>query len=92
MKNGDKPAYPTEGISDDNGKFLGAQTSNTTGVFGGLTKRERFAMAAMQALLSSIPTQKELQGDARYDGDNFMTVVALNSIEFADALLKQLES
>lgn len=57
-----------------------------------LTKREMFAMAAMQGILSSYEVQKDLQDDARFTGGNFANVVALNAIEFADALLKQLES
>jgi hypothetical protein len=57
----------------------------------GLTKREVFAKAAMQALLSSIDTQRHMQEDERYTGNNFKEVVAVNAIEFADELLRQLE-
>jgi hypothetical protein len=53
----------------------------------------QFAMAAMHGLLSDVGTQREIKDkDGRFKGYNFSTVVALNAIEFADELLKQLES
>lgn len=48
---------------------------------GGLTKRELFAAMAMQATLSRNP------GEVRFTADS----VAVASIEYADALLAELE-
>jgi hypothetical protein len=41
IKNGDLPAMPTQVNGGD--------------LYGGLTKREQFAMAAMQSLIASLP-------------------------------------
>lgn len=66
-------------------------------VNAGLTKRELFAMAAMQGLLANYEAQRNIcNSDPRYkaqpDGQfNFAAVVAVNSTEFADALLEALE-
>lgn len=62
------------------------------GPYCGLTKRELFAAMAMQGLLSDVETQRQMQQDPRYNKKNFNEVVAMNAIEFADALLKHLES
>lgn len=72
IKNGESPAMP-----------LDYQHHNTRGDYvkkslSGLTKREKFAMAAMQGFLSS--------------GVNWgVTHIAEASVSQADALLKQLE-
>jgi hypothetical protein len=68
MKNGDKPAHPT-----------GHSQSGT-----GLTKREMFAMAAMQGLLSAC--------NGTGHGSQDMSHIAEMSVQFSDELLKQLES
>jgi hypothetical protein len=63
----------------------------------GLTKRERFAMAAMQGMLSCWESQQKIcNDDPRYqqktDGQfNFSEVLAMNAVEFADALLERLK-
>lgn len=56
----------------------------------GLSKREAFASMAMKGLLSCYQAQQDTQSDPRYNGENFKEVVALNSVEFADALLAEL--
>ena len=64
----------------------------------GMTKRDRFAMAAMQGLLSCWQAQQKIcDTDPRYqqkpDGQyNFADVVATNAVEFADALLERLKT
>lgn len=68
MENADKKAYPQNNT---------ALTSAPE--YGGLTKRERFAMAAMQGILA---------GDVEQQFDSTQVDVA---VEFADALLKELE-
>ncbi len=76
MKNADKPAYPRSGYEHSNLAYNARYYHED-----GLTKREMFAMAAMQALLQSHPDQihNEYQGVA-------------TAIKWADELLKQLES
>ena len=78
MKNAEQPAYPiSKDIIDGCGE--------TTSPFG-LTKREYFAAMAMQGILSG--NYPALYGNAD------MAVpeqVAIDSINYADELLKQLE-
>lgn len=77
MENKDRSAFPA--------------INNETAFYApGLTKREYFAGLAMQGLLANYEAQKDMQGDPRYDGNNFSQVVAINSLEFADALLSEL--
>jgi hypothetical protein len=58
----------------------------------GLSKRELIAAMAMQGLLSCYDAQVDMQhSDPRYNGHNFKEVVAVNAVEFTDALLKELE-
>ena len=45
---GNDPASPTE-VAYVDGVLCGIQTGNSSGISIGLTKREQFAMAAMQA-------------------------------------------
>ena len=54
-------------------------------IFYGLTKREAFAMAAMQNILTQYNPFE--QGD--FDSSNYEEV-AINSVGLADALLKEL--
>ena len=83
MKNSDTPANPTTYMDQTNG--CGELYSDNAG----LTKREAFAMAAMQGLLAS-----------KYYGEfcdksgviNETDAIALVSVNHADALLKQLEA
>lgn len=85
MSNGDKPAYPVS-ITEHTGFSPTHEKIYTTNVDGGLTKREMFAMAAMQGLLS---------GHSEYFHGNgpvmIPEMVAKHAVEYADALLKQLE-
>jgi hypothetical protein len=80
MKNADKPAYPS--VKPD---LLDKGLS-------GLTKREMFAMAAMQGLCSNAFFFQQL---GKYEDKAGSEVVdpfiASRSIEIADELLKQLE-
>jgi hypothetical protein len=68
MSNGNDPAYPVE-------KFMGAQYSTERRY--GLTKREVFAMAAMQAYIT------------RINGAD-LSAVARDSVLAADCLLREL--
>lgn len=56
----------------------------------GLIKREYFAAKMMQALLSDVEVGRWLQTDPRYNNTNFKEVVAINAVEFADALINEL--
>ena len=79
MKNADRTAMPNRSQSPDN-------------VVGGLTKREMFAMHAMQGILSN--SGGVIQGNNR-SGTGWCNSNAQDlakwSIECADALLKELE-
>jgi len=74
FKNGQSPASPTSFESEELG----------------LTKREAFAMAAMQGLMAnSFLTDKltdPIAGDVDVD-----TILAVSAVNQADALLKELE-
>ena len=68
MKNGDMPAMPIE---------INGFGQYAPEVYGGLTKREMFAMAAMQGLLAD---------------SNVQTISAVNmAVECADLLLRKLD-
>lgn len=61
------------------------------GAFGGTTNytlRDYFAAKAMQAMCTS---ELVARRDSRYDETNWDEVVAANSYEFADAMLKERE-
>jgi len=75
MNNGDKPASP----SDFN--FTNQLGKNVHEMNTGLTKREIFAMAAMQGLISC---------DNEYTPHNWEVRIAAVSVGMADALLKEL--
>lgn len=58
--------------------------------------RQEAAIAAMKAMLGDIEISKWVQTDPRYklqaDGSyNFREVIAVNAVEFADALLDALQ-
>jgi len=55
----------------------------------GLTKREHFAGLAMQGMVSNHEFLKALKSSGRGDADN---LVALASLEMADALLATLDN
>lgn len=94
-KNGNKPAYPIDievkNIDSDSlARQVIKEWSEELGY--GLTKRERFAMAAMQGLLSNSggPVQANSRSGTGYcncDAEG----VAKWAVENADALLKELE-
>lgn len=71
MSNGNNPAYP---VAEDH------KIADELAWTAGLTKRERYAMAAMQALITT---------DTRWD--NPPNSVSARAVEHADALLDQLE-
>lgn len=84
MNNADKPAYPLnqktiEEIGDGYWFDIGL----------GLTKLERFAMAAMQGLLTHDPETTRMLGNP--NGRKLNAWVAQQSVSFADALLAELE-
>lgn len=73
IKNGDLPAMPTI--------YADMATNGQREIYcdqTGLTKREQFAMAAMQGILSC-------------DNSEFTNVAAISAVAHADALLAELE-
>jgi len=81
MDNKNTPAYPLVEPGNE-------QESVSTG----LTKREKIAAMAMQALIGNWEASCTIcEKDSRYNGENFKEVVAINSAEFADALLAELD-
>jgi hypothetical protein len=74
MNNADKPAMPTSPNESDP-EWAAART-------GGLTKREQFTMAAMQALISGLQNEPITPS----------LIAALNrmSVKFADGQLEEL--
>lgn len=78
-QNGSKPAYPQ--YQEHHAPNI---VENITE--GGLTKREMFAMAAMQGLMS-VPDKGSFKGM-----EDMVRSCAENAIMVADELLKQLES
>lgn len=77
-QNAEKPAYPCEVNQQGNG----VQTGGMSGITTGLTKREMFAMAAMQGMLSAC---NGTLGD--HSGQEHLAKIA---VTMADELLKQL--
>lgn len=82
IKNGDLPAMP---ISCS--ETLCQMTGTLKPEFSGLTKREQFAMAAMQGLLSGVHGDSSLYDAA----PEWVRNISEASVEFADALLAELE-
>ena len=89
MKNADSPAMPTLKIEEykcSEGLPVGCfQTKQRTVNHNGLTKREMFAMHAMQGLLSS---SSDSDGIWTNEGPSF---IASEAVAFADALLAELD-
>lgn len=76
MKNGDMPAMPQTGFSDlDGDRFVSKDCGGA-----GLTKREQFAMAAMQGLAAN----------GRSNGNMYETAARM-AVRQADAVLAELE-
>lgn len=87
MENKDKPAYPLHE------KVKGGEHEKYLIESGrGLTKREVFAMAAMQGILASRALQVCLLADTTIDGTTSENCFAVFAAKQADELLKQLES
>lgn len=89
---GEQPAYPG-GIS---ATLKASDDAVPTQI--GLSKRELFAAMALQGLMANYDAQvticrgNDVVGpDPRYHDGNFAEVIAINSVEFADALLAELE-
>ena len=80
MKNGEKPAYPQSFAGDMLHGMLTSSEKNAANA--GMSKREMFAMAAMQGILSN---------DGWPDNGSPQNV-ANAAVCFADELLKLLES
>lgn len=83
IKNGDLPTMPSGVLQD--GHNCGHYPLNT-----GITKREQFAMAAMQGILSGLPFEKlnVAAQNAKILPD---VLLAKMAIDAADALLAELE-
>ena len=79
ITNGNLPATPPS-VSNSDGVF---EDSDSTGLGYGLTKREAFAMAAMQGKCS--------HPEFYNCSDTWAEEIAKNSVKMADALLKELE-
>lgn len=79
MKNGDMPAMPVHQVWQDCGIDGNSGPHYVETVHHGLTKREQFAMAAMQGLRSCT--------DAVYLAED----LARHAVEYAAALLAELE-
>jgi len=80
MKNGDKPANP---IVNSEGFCTELNNISVKKDATGMSKREMFAMAAMQGLLPIIH---------RYNPSDAMELLCADAVEMADALLAELEN
>lgn len=84
MKNSDMPAMPSKAeISNTDEAFAYQLDHGSKFQFPGLTKREMFAMHAMHGLISS----DYKNGSEKMNSED----VALMSVDYADALLAELE-
>lgn len=85
VNNGDMPAMPCDDIvlRDNDGHLHGCPVTGS-----GVTKREQFAAMAMQGFLSN-----SVMGDCDLHENpaDWIKDITESSIEFADALLAQLE-
>ena len=79
MNNADQPAYPTPIAQGENGIVM--DTTEYSAINGGLTKREMFAMSAMQGILSWEGYKPFLRRE-----------VSIAALKQADALLKELSN
>ncbi|CAM0042879.1 hypothetical protein VPHK392_0016 [Vibrio phage K392] len=80
MKNADMPAMPVNNFLKE------GDLAVSTNEFQGLTKREVFAMHAMQGLLSD-----GSYADLYNTADEWRKNITEASVEFADVLLEELE-
>lgn len=87
MKNSDLPAMPLSGDAyQDFAHYDGTPKTSYNPECQGLTKREMFAMHAMQAMLSSRHVNDFNASDADFNND-----LCAKAVSYADALLKELE-
>ncbi len=87
MKNSEQPAFPVSKLNPVSKDGYGHVAEYETKVSGGLNKREYFAAMAMQGIISS-PVNYLIDGKQAKELEE---ITAL-SIQFADEILKQLES
>lgn len=91
IKNGDLPAMPIDMTSPRFTAFVEYADSrgdrSSVNAMLGLTKREMFAMTAMQGLLSGVHGDSSLYDAA----PEWVRNISEASAEFADALLAELE-
>lgn len=92
ISNGDMPAMPIQ-ATDKLIEMVSTCESNSAldsyiSTFGGLTKREHFAMAAMQGLTSS-PLEAEKLSHAA--NKSLKVFVVEQAVAIADALLAELD-
>ena len=78
MNNGDKPASPLDSIAESD--MCGGYNYEHSG----LTKREAFAMAAMQGIM--------VNSNPQVSDDSSIYLVAAIAVDQADALLAALEN
>ena len=89
MKNGNNPAFPY--ASQD--AFVRGGMAEAGISLAGLTKREMFAMAAMQGILANEASiERGISAVLKGTAKGLASHVAGMSVEYADELLKQLES
>ncbi len=92
MKNADMPASPTDLVIAD---YKGTVNCPYNKPLTGLTKREAFAMAAMQGILASKYVSDYIADGKDISGHNVsckpVEAVAHISMSYADALLKELD-
>ena len=86
MKNADMPAMPVAVKANEQEKAFGVADVQ----FQGLTKREMFAMHAMQGFASSDVETTRVYLKASGE-DDIGVMFAKMSVEFADALLAELD-
>ena len=83
MNNADLPAMPVTNIAESHNTNTGEQINYISDTSWGLSKREMFAMAAMQGILSNSYWNEY--------GDYAPQDVAKAAAEYTDALLAELE-
>jgi hypothetical protein len=87
MENKNKPVFPVEVSTDENGNLRGSKTSTFSGMEMGITKREYFTAKAMQGLLSNPEWMKEFEGQKYLMQDEVIAKVAIN---IADVVLAKI--
>ncbi len=92
IRNGDKPAVPMQATNKLIEMISTCESDSALdsyiSTFGGLTKREQFAMAAMQGILSSPLETDKLSHAAN---KSLKVFVVEQAVVIADALLAELD-